>query len=257
MGQWSLPQILNIKNSNNIQNQTDRWEKVPGKWEKAIKEKKEVIVLMDDNMDLNSDNYKNNYKIVTIRERTTQFLSENNITTHNKDPTFYINQTPTSCIDHRYSNCPQKLTHITTINNGYSDHAMITAIYNTKAPINYPKIIYTRPKYLLTEHKLNEYLGNNDIIQTAFNYTDLDLIAEIIMREYNNIIDMIAPQTKRQVRKNYTPYLNKETRQERHNLQQLHTKEKHTQDTNHWNEYRNTKAILNKNINKVKTEYIN
>merc|ERR1712240_1002518 len=257
MGQWSLPKILNIKNSNNIQNQTERWEKVLGKWENAIKEKKEVIILTDDNMDLNNDNYNSNYKIITIQERTTQFLSENNITTHNKDPTFYINQTPTSYIDHIYSNCPQKLTHITTINNGYSDHAMITAIYHTKAPINYPKIIYTRPKYLLTEHTLNKYLNNKDIIQTAFNYTDLDLIAEIIMNEYNNIIDIIAPKAKRQVRKNYTPYLDKETRQERHNLQQLHTKEKHTQDTNHWNEYRNTKAILNKNINKVKTEYIN
>merc|ERR1712240_503900 len=26
--QWSLPQILNTKNSNDIQNQTERWEKV-------------------------------------------------------------------------------------------------------------------------------------------------------------------------------------------------------------------------------------
>ena len=106
-------------------------------------------------MDLNNDNYNNNYKIISIRERTKQFLSEIYITSHNKDPTFYINQTPTSCIDHIYSNCPQKLTHITTINNGHSDHAVITAIYHTKAPTNNPKIIYTRPKYLLTEHKRN------------------------------------------------------------------------------------------------------
>ena len=120
-------------------------------------------------MDHNNDNYNNNYKIVSIRERTTLFLSDNNITTHNKDPTYYVNQTPTSCIDHIYSNCPQKLTHITTLNKGQSDHAMITAIYHTKAPINNPKIIYTRPKYLLTEHKLNEYLNNNDIIQSAPN----------------------------------------------------------------------------------------
>ena len=211
--QWSLPQILNIKDSNGIIKQTERWEKVLEKWEKAIKEKKEVIVLTDDNMDHESDNYNNTYKIKTIRERTTQFLTENNITTHNKDPTFYRNQTPTSCIDHIYSNCPQKLTHIPTINNGCSDHAIITATYHTKAPIKYPKIIYTRPKHLLTEHKLNEYLNNNDIIQTAFNYTDPDLIAEIIMREYNNIIEIIAPQTKRQVKKNYTPYLDKETRE--------------------------------------------
>ena len=87
---------------------TKWWEKVLGKWENAINEKKEVIILTDNNMDHENDNYNNNYKIITIRERMTQFLSENNITTHNKDPTFYINQTPTSCIDLIYSNCPQK-----------------------------------------------------------------------------------------------------------------------------------------------------
>merc|ERR1712240_396692 len=162
-----------------------------------------------------------------------------------------------SYIDQIYSNCPQKLTHITALDNGQSDHAMITAIYHTKAPINNPKIIYKRPKYLLTEHKLNEYLNNNDIIQTAFNYTDPDLIAEIIMREFNNIIDIVAPQTKRQVKKNYTPYLNKETRQEKKQLHKMHTKAKQTQENDHWREYKNQKAILNKKINKQKQEYIN
>merc|ERR1712240_586638 len=104
---------------------------------------------------------------------------------------------------------------------------------------------------------MNEYVKNNDIIQTALNYTDPHLIAEIIMKEYNNIIKIIAPQTKRQVKKNYTPYINKETRQEKQNLHKLHTKAKQTQDANDWKEYKNNKATLNKKINKQKTEYIN
>ena len=104
---------------------------------------------------------------------------------------------------------------------------------------------------------MNEYLKNNDIIQTAFNYTDPDLIAEIIMNEYKNIIEIIAPQTKRQVKKNYTPYLTQETRKEKQNLQKLHTKAKQTQDINDWREYKNIKATLNKKINKQKQEYIN
>merc|ERR1712240_198451 len=68
---------------------------------------------------------------------------------------------------------------------------------------------------------------------------------------------MGAPKTKRQERKNYTPYLNKETRQEKHKLQRLHTKAKQTQDANDWKEYKNNKATLNKKISKQKTEYIN
>merc|ERR1712240_36348 len=155
-----------------------------------------------------------------------------------------------------YSNCPQKITHITTINNGLSDHATLTATYHTKAPINNPKIIYTRPKYLLTEHNLNAYLNNNDIIQTAYNYTNPELIAEIIMREFNNIIEIIAPRTKRQVKKNYTPYLNKETREAKKKLNEMHNKAKQTQQDDDWREYKNQRAIINKQVDTQKQEYI-
>ena len=59
------------------------------------------------------------------------------------------------------------------------------------------------------------------------------------MREYNNIIDIIAPQTKRQVKKNFTPYLNKETREGKKQLHKMHTKAKQTQEDKHWREYKN------------------
>merc|ERR1712240_317861 len=252
----SLPQILNIKDSHGLIQQTERWDNVLDKWQQAILEKKEVIVMADDNMDFDNENYNNRYRIKAIKEKTIQFLTEHNITIHNKEPTYFVNQTPTSCIDHIYSNCPQKITHIKTINNGLSDHATITATYHTKAPINNPKVIYTRPKHLLTEHNLNKYLNNNDIIQTVYNYTDPELIAEILMREYNNIIEIIAPRTKRQVKKNYTPYLDKETREGKRKLHQMHNKAKQTQDNDHWREYKNYRATLNKKIDKQKQDYI-
>merc|ERR1711955_165120 len=125
----------------------------------------------------------------------------------------------------------------------------------TKAPINNPKIIYTRPEYLLTEHYLNAYLNNNDIIQTAYNYTDPELIAEIIMREFNNIIEIIAPRTKRQVKKNYTPYLNKETREGKKKLYQMHKKAKQTQENYDWREYKNYRATINKKLDNSKDRW--
>merc|ERR1712002_971840 len=59
--QWSLPQILNIKDSHGITQQTERWDKVLDKWQQAISEKKEVIVMADDNMDFDNENYNNIY----------------------------------------------------------------------------------------------------------------------------------------------------------------------------------------------------
>merc|ERR1712240_335583 len=252
----SLPQILNIKDSHGITQQTERWNNVLDKWQQAISEKKEVIVMADDDMDFDNENYNNRYRIKAIKEKTTQFITDNNITVHNKEPTYFINQTPTSCIDHIYSNSPQKITHITTENNGLSDHATLMATYHTKAPTNNPKTVFTRPKYLLTEHNLNQYLNHNDIIQTAYNFTDPDLIAEIIMQEFNNIIEIIAPRTKRQVKKNYTPYINKETREAKKKLNEMHNKAKQTQQDEDWREYKNQRATINKQVDKQKQEYI-
>merc|ERR1712240_629180 len=81
--------------------------------------------------------------------------------------------------------------------------------------------------------------------------------AEIIMREFNNIIEIIAPRTKRQVKKNYTPYLNKETREGKKKLYQMHKKAKQTQENDNWREYKNYRATINKQIDGQKQEYIN
>ena len=77
------------------------------------------------------------------------------------------------------------------------------------------------------------------------------------MREFNNIIEIIAPRTKRQVKKNYTPYLNKETREGKKKLNQMHNKAKHTQQDDDWREYKNYRATINKQIDRQKQEYIN
>merc|ERR1712240_244139 len=107
-----------------------------------------------------------------------------------------------------------------------------------------------------TEHNLNQYLNHNQIIQTAYNYTDPDLIATIIMQEFNNIIDIIAPRTKRQIKKNYTPYLNKDTREAKKKLNEIHNKTKRTQHDDDWREYKNQRATINKKVDKQKQEYI-
>merc|ERR1712177_1460 len=103
-------------------------------------------------MDHNNTNFDNTYKITNIKEVNNNFLNNNNYTTHNDENTYHVNQTPISCIDHIYSNCPHKVTHVTTHSTGQSDHSILTAKYHTKAPITHPKLIYTRQKHILTDY---------------------------------------------------------------------------------------------------------
>ena len=77
------------------------------------------------------------------------------------------------------------------------------------------------------------------------------------MTEYNNIIDIISPQTIRQVQKNYTPYINKNLRQKQRQSHKQHIRAKHTGDKTDWTEYKNNKATLNKEKQTNKTNYIN
>ena len=83
--------------------------------------------MTDKTMDHHNQNLNNSYKISNIKELTHQFLTNNNYTIHNDANTYHINQTPISCIDHIYSNCPQKVTHVTKYNTGQSNHAILTA----------------------------------------------------------------------------------------------------------------------------------
>merc|ERR1712243_128683 len=58
-------------------------------------------------------------------------------------------------------------------------------------------------------------------------------------------------------KKNYTPYLSKETRKGKKKLYQMHNKAKQTQDNDDWREYKNYRAAINKQIDRQKQEYIN
>ena len=76
------------------------------------------------------------------------------------------------------------------------------------------------------------------------------------MSEFNNIIEIIAPHTVRQVRRNYTPYISKALRQKQNELRKLHIKAKRTQDNADLIKYKNTKAVINKSLSQHKSKYI-
>ena len=108
----------------------------------------------------------------------------------------------------------------------------------------------------MTEHTLTEYIRHNDILNSIFKYTDPDLIAHILMTELNIIIDCIAPQNVRQVKKNYLPYMTKDLRQRQQTVKNLHTTAKISNDNNDWLNFRNSNAQFKKDIDNRQKQYI-
>ena len=85
----------------------------------ASNQGKNIVIMTDDNInsiDTNSmTNQLNNNDLKTIRD---DMLINNDMIIHNDQPTFF-RQNFRTCIDHIISNCPDKLTHITTYNKQY------------------------------------------------------------------------------------------------------------------------------------------
>ena len=86
------------------------------------KKGKDIIILTDDNINTLEDKsasqlYKN-YDLKQIRDN---MIIDNRLTTHNDRPTFF-RPGMTSCIDHIMTNCPDKITNVTTHYDNYKDY---------------------------------------------------------------------------------------------------------------------------------------
>ena len=89
-----------------------------------------------------------------------------------------------------------------------SDHVMLSCTYNNKHITKTQQFKIIRNNKLLTKHTLNEYFTNNDTINTIFNHTDPNIIAEILVNEISLIIECISPSRKIQCSNNYAPWIN-------------------------------------------------
>ena len=66
--QWQLLKILDKNNTKTRTHQLSRWKMILEKWQLALNEKKDTIVLMDDNIDsCVESNHNKQYKIKDLK----------------------------------------------------------------------------------------------------------------------------------------------------------------------------------------------
>ena len=222
--QWSIPSALHISNSSSTSSQVDRCKIFSSQIDKACQESRDLIILTDENIDSldegSNTKYLRNIELKTIKESN---IIEYSLVYHNKLPTFFRKGVK-SCVDFIISNCPSKIHNVRThydgndifeykdreYNNIMSDHAMLSCTYNNKNIKKSQQFRIVRDSKLLTKHNLNEYLANNEVISTVFNYTDPNSIAEILINELSLIIECIAPSKKVQCSNNYAPWISQD-----------------------------------------------
>ena len=134
------------------------------------------------------------------------FIEDNKLTLHNHEFTRYSPNQDPSIIDHIVSNMDTKVGSVATTKNIFSDHCHLHTHISIDVPNTRPRFRYHRNLKLITREMLLEVLNATPHIYGAFNYTDPENIANVMVYELNRIIETLAPLKRFQVKRFFTLY---------------------------------------------------
>ena len=168
--------------------------------------------MMDTNVDTLNSTHNQKNKVSGLLEILNDFLIKNKISILNSEPTYFLSNTPKSCIDHIFSNCNDKIDIVQTIKHPKIDHAILVTKYHTSAQIKNPDHLFLRNYRAISKCKISNAIRNSPILSSIFTYTDPNLIAKAFNLEMNSIIEFLAPLKKVQFKVDYVPYHTDEIR---------------------------------------------
>ena len=242
--------------SKSIPAQYERWSGFIDQWEMALNEGKEVLVVGDVNLDfLKFDNSLTSniqvYRLQNFAQLIFDRIYSQGVVQCIKEPThFWPGQEP-SCIDHMYTNHPEKLSHPRVIANGGSDHKLILCTRYTKQIVSKPRMICKRSyKNFNPEIFLQEVRGLP--LWQVYSCEDPEVAVETLTSFLNEILGRLAPLKTFQVRKHYCPWITDYTKNliYQRNLAQVEA-QKFNKNTD-WEVYRVLRNQVNSRLKKEK-----
>ena len=169
--------------------------------------------------------------------------SSYNLTSMINRPTCYKNPEKPSCIDLILTNCPRSFQNSCTIETGLSDfHKLVVTVMKTTYKKSQPKIInYRSYKYFNSESFREE------LIQIEANGNNCDESFKNFTSSCNVILNKHAPQKKKYVRGNQSPFMNKTLSKaimQRSKLRNLFLKKRTEENRNNYVKQRNLCVTL-------------
>ena len=117
-----------------------------------------------------------------------------------------------SCIDHLYTNCPEKICDIKVTSVGNSDHMGICAKKLSKYPSSRPKTLKKQSyKNFDTGDFLTE-VYNSNIKEEVIKHNTINDAADTFEKEFKQILDKHAPTRTIIIKKKCAPYISEETK---------------------------------------------
>ena len=132
-----------------------------------------------------------------------------------------------ACLDHCYSDVPEKISDVKTVAAGNSDHLAVIIKKSVRFPVSKPQTVRKRNYKNFDIKAFLCDVNNSDMNVNVPQAENLDEAADIFEKTFKSILDAHAPLKTFQMRKNYSPFITQETKDliaERRTLQEEATR---------------------------------
>lgn len=215
--QWRLPNQPD-DSSASIAAQAKRWDTILNQWETALLEGKQTICMMDANIDhltWDQENLPSSHSSVRLRPLTQALFNRilpQGVTQLVTEPTRAERGVPVTGLDHVYSNRPEKLSAITTIFTGMSDHKIILARQFSKDFQRTERYTKKRSFRNFIENEFKSAVKNMPELTACLTADSANTAASLLTNGLCRVLDEMAPIQTFQLRKAYVPYLSRDTK---------------------------------------------
>ena len=189
--------------------QLERWLTFLDQWERALGTGKEVIVMGDCNLDFLK--FDDAGQLQPLVDLVLENIYPHGVQQLVQVPTRSWPGQQDSCVDHIYTNTPDKISNAQAFVRGSSDHKLILATKLSKSIKQNIRYCKKRSYKKFNEDAFLREVGKISWWE-VYACEDVDIAVDIFTRRLTDILDKMAPVKKFQIRTKYAAWLSESTK---------------------------------------------
>jgi hypothetical protein len=243
--QWQLPGQQD-RTSGTVAAQAERWDRLLGRWEAALREGKEVILVMDTNLDAMTwrkephtlPRHCTSLTHAALIDSLFERILPQGVEMVTPAMPTWARGDQRSCLDNVYTTAPGKLSPVTITWTGMSDHAMVK--FNRYTKTVQSRVTYIR-KRSFKQFKPDEFrarVAEMPELPAVLQCGSVDTAATLLTAGLTRVLDQMAPIKTIQTRQGYAPHMGEETKQLQGRRNAAQEKAVRTGAPEDWRDYR-------------------
>ena len=254
--EWKYMGMGNPNQSGSVTAQLQRWVTFLDRWEAALQEGREVMVLGDMNLDFLKWNRKDlpatdsSNRLKQLNEHLFDRIFPHGVSQLVRGATRVSPIDPDSGLDHIYTNKPEKCSDVHTELTGGSDHKILKVTRFSKSYQRSVRYVRKRTFKKFSAEDFSEAVKQLSWYK-LYMCENPDQAAEILTKELTDILDVMAPIRTIQMRRKYAPWLSDSTKDLLKVRDTAQAKAAQTRDQDDWRAYKN---LRNTATSKMRSE---